>query len=428
MNDPTLPYIEQYFGRWCIESSAASALQRFAASIDLAAHMAARTSIPNPSRAKYVPQMTEDGIAIVHLEGVMMKQESSLTESISTAMMRRTLRAIAVDAAAQGALLVFDSPGGTFSGLPEFADDIAFLASMKPTHAFAQGMMASAAYWAASQASRITARPEAEVGSIGVYCVIEDSSAAAAMQGVKVHVVSSGGFKGMGVEGTAITEQALGELQRQINETTGFFHRAVKAARNLSDEQMKAATDGRVWFADQAASMGLVDEVGNLDTALTALRTAITSAAASAARSPKSGESPKETQMSQTQTPAPAPAGQQQVTETGAAFIECFGDVGARAFAEGKTFYEAAKLHNEAVAKAHREAIAAQETALQESRAKVEDLEQKLAAAKQIGTPAVSGNMPAEGGKPAPTAKQAENLSDGMARFAAGLKLPANTK
>ncbi len=73
-----------------------------------------------------------------------------------------------------GIVMLMDTPGGTVDGTPDFANTIR--TSTKPVGVFADGMVASAGMWLASQASVIVANKNnpTEFGSIGVLMVAED--------------------------------------------------------------------------------------------------------------------------------------------------------------------------------------------------------------------------------------------------------------
>jgi ClpP class serine protease len=102
--------------------------------------------------------------------------------------------------------LDIDSPGGTVAGTPELAAAVSALDQKKPVYAFSSGLMASAAYWIASQARAIYATPSAQVGSIGVVQAVVDRSAAINAAGIKVEVFSVGKYKAMGAPGTPLTD------------------------------------------------------------------------------------------------------------------------------------------------------------------------------------------------------------------------------
>jgi signal peptide peptidase SppA len=213
-------------------------------------------------------RVTPEGIAVVDIRGGMMKGWSKYAEC-DTLGVRSAVRAATADARARGILLVVDSPGGGVPGTQELADDVMAARQAKPVHAFIDDMGASAAYWVASQAERVTVNALGEVGSIGVYAVLVDESEAAEMAGVKVHVVSTGGHKGAGVAGTPITEATLTDTQRIVDQVNEAFHAAILRGRPSLDVS-KVAT-GQVWIGAEAVGLGLVDAVEPMEQAYAAL-------------------------------------------------------------------------------------------------------------------------------------------------------------
>jgi signal peptide peptidase SppA len=141
------------------------------------------------------------------------------------------------------------------------SDDVYNTRAFKPITAKIDDMAASAAYWIASQAESIEANASALVGSIGVYTVMYDTSAAAKDAGVKVNVISSGDYKGSGVPGSEITDKQIEAEQQLINKAADMFIDAVARGRGLEDKEVRKSADGRVWFAADAMGRGLIDSV-----------------------------------------------------------------------------------------------------------------------------------------------------------------------
>lgn len=114
----------------------------------------------------------------------------------------------------------------------------------------------------ASQAKGgITAGRGAQVGSIGAYTVAMDMSKMAERAGVKVHVISSGPYKGAGVAGTSLSEDQLKEMQTRINKLADEFIADVASGRGASADAIRASADGRVYSTDEAIARGLVDRI-----------------------------------------------------------------------------------------------------------------------------------------------------------------------
>lgn len=215
-----------------------------------------------------------DGLAMFSISGPMTKKTSSLSSGTSTVRLRREVRAALADPEVKGGFLVIESPGGSVAGTAELADDVAAFAIQKPLFAFVDDTGASAAYWVASQATRIYANRQALVGSIGTLMVLADMSRYAKNLGVEVLVFGSGGFKGAGTPGAEVTPEQKAYFQSLVDSLNANFLAAVQAGRGFSAEQLAAVTDARVHIAADALALGLIDAVGTLDEALSALQAA----------------------------------------------------------------------------------------------------------------------------------------------------------
>ena len=156
-------------------------------------------------------QITPDGVALVDVSGPLSKWASiwrlfGLSDQPTLGELTDAVAAAHADPKVQGIMLRIDSPGGTVWGTGELADAIHAVRSAKPVHAYAQDQCCSAAYHIGSQASRLTSNRAADVGSIGIYMLLVDSSKAAADVGLKFIRIRSGAHKGVGVSGVEITE------------------------------------------------------------------------------------------------------------------------------------------------------------------------------------------------------------------------------
>ena len=236
------------------------------------------------TRAEARPYALEGGVAIVPLMGPLTKAGSWKFDETSTVQVRRMLRQATADSKVEAILLHIDSPGGHVAGTEALAADVARAALEKPVTAHIDDLGASAAYWIASQATTITANTTAEVGSIGTYAVLEDSSGQMDRLGIKVHVIGAGAYKGIGVDGAPLTEQALEYVQGRIADLNQHFLAAVSAGRRASPSTVGTWADGRVHIAQKALTMGLIDQVQSLEASLDQLQRPQARASARAAR------------------------------------------------------------------------------------------------------------------------------------------------
>jgi len=219
---------------------------------------------PEPS-----PQIDPSGVATIPITGVMMKEIPWYYEALgmaatSTAAAEAQIKALDEDESVKAIVLDIESPGGSIAGVERLAAAIS--GAKKPVYAHGSEIMASAAYWVASQADKISANKTTEVGSVGVYRVIVDSSEAAEKAGLKVHVIRSGEHKGAAIDGAPISEAQLKEEKRLIDQAADMFSSTVAAGRNLPIEQVEYMATGSTWFGNDAQDLKLIDSVESIET------------------------------------------------------------------------------------------------------------------------------------------------------------------
>jgi signal peptide peptidase SppA len=268
-----VPHIDQYFGLWAIHEETFRAAVARVDQLDLRAHVEAQSQ-QDRFAIEAVMASTVDGVAIINLTGPLMKYVSSMSGGTSTVFARSLIRAAARDSDVRAIMLAIDSPGGTVSGTSDLADEVAAAAKLKPVHAFIEDLGASAAYWVASQATKVFAGRTTMVGSIGTFAVIYDYSTQAAQAGIKVHVIRAGDFKGSGTPGTEVTAEQLAEWQRIVTELNEFFLQGVASGRRMSLAGVRALADGRVHVGAEAEALGLIDGVRTFDEVFAELKAA----------------------------------------------------------------------------------------------------------------------------------------------------------
>lgn len=206
-------------------------------------------------------------VAVIPFHGPVTKKRSKFSEA-SAIELRAAIRQASKDPTVDKIVLHIDSPGGAVSGIDDLAAEVREAKKLKPVVAYIEDLGASAAYWVASQATEIVANRGAFVGSLGVYGVIHDTSGAYEREGIKVHVVSSGGAKGKGVAGVPVDETTLSEERRLIEAITDLFKLNVREGRKLTHAATTDLFDGRVHMAGKALELGLIDRIGTFESAI----------------------------------------------------------------------------------------------------------------------------------------------------------------
>ena len=229
-------------------------------------------ALPQPGQSSPLLSV-EDGIGVVAIDGPMMRKPDVFARVLFRAadsnMIGDALREAGARDDIKAVFLEIDSPGGTVAGTPELAATVKSVNERKPVYAFSSGLMASAAYWVASQARAIYATPSAQVGSIGVVQAVIDDSAALDAEGIKVEVFSVGKYKAMGAPGTPLTDDQRNLIRSNLAEIAQEFHAAVLArGRAIPADAM----EGQTFSGRQAQRVNLAGMVPDRAEAMRRLR------------------------------------------------------------------------------------------------------------------------------------------------------------
>lgn len=164
----------------------------------------------------------------------------------------------------KGLLLVVNSPGGLVPPSVEMMMAVREYAKDRPVVVYASGMLASGSYYASVWADEIIANPASVVGSIGVLFQGMNAKGLLDKIGIKPMVVKSGKYKEVGAayrEWEEYEKEAMRELSGDIYT---MFVADVAEARRLDPNEDKRFADGKVFLAEKAKQIGLIDRVGSM--------------------------------------------------------------------------------------------------------------------------------------------------------------------
>jgi protease IV len=164
---------------------------------------------------------------------------------------------------AKAVILAIDSPGGTVAGSEALYDAIRRLAEKKPVVSVVEGIGASGAYIVALSSDRIFAPRNALIGSVGVIFQFPNFGEALKHLGVSVEEIKSSPLKAAPNGYTPTSPEARAAIMSLVTDSYDWFKGLVRERRNLDDAQLKTVADGRVFTANQALPMHLIDEIGD---------------------------------------------------------------------------------------------------------------------------------------------------------------------
>ena len=226
---------------------------------------------PETFKERYVSGEGSDKIAVLPVAGTIAS-EAPVAPGAATASpetLRNQLRQATEDRRVRAVVLEVDSPGGGVVPTDQMHESIQDFKEEtgKPVVVSMGTTAASGGYYIATAADRIFANENTLTGSLGVIFSYLNFTEAAEEYGIEQEVVKSGPFKDIGSPTREPTEEELEILQSYVNEGYDQFVQVIVEGRGLPEEEVRELADGRVYSGQQAETLGLVDELGDLERA-----------------------------------------------------------------------------------------------------------------------------------------------------------------
>lgn len=212
----------------------------------------------------------EGSTAIIPLKGSMLKYGTWCT--YGTEEIAAKINAAALHPNISSIVLDIDSGGGSVDSVAPIVQAIQFARNADKPVVASVDMACSAAYWAASACNSIIAdnNISSTIGSIGVMMSFWDVKGYYEAQGYKLHVVYApeSDHKNLAWEKALEGEYDLIKSE-ELSPLAISFQNAIKENRSGKlDLTAKGLLNGKTYLAEQAVKVGLIDEIGNRETAM----------------------------------------------------------------------------------------------------------------------------------------------------------------
>jgi protease IV len=215
---------------------------------------------------------TKPAVALVFADGVIVDGGGgfSLTEgsTVGSDTIRQAMRDIAADNSIKAVVIRINSPGGSALASEAMWQAVHRVAKNKPVIISVGNMAASGGYYLACSGDHIFADPAAIVGSIGVVGGKFVTKDLYDKLGITTQTFSRGKNAGLFASDTEFTDKQRHMVEGWMTETYNQFTQRVMSSRGEKIAKIEDVAQGRVFIADQAKDIGLVDEIGGLDKAI----------------------------------------------------------------------------------------------------------------------------------------------------------------
>jgi protease-4 len=179
------------------------------------------------------------------------------------------------DKSVGGVVLAIDSPGGFVADSHQLYREIQKLVAVKPVHAAMKRMAASGGYYIAmgiGPEGRIYAEPTTWTGSIGVIIPRYDATELVEKIGVKSEPLVTGPLKDSMNPFRAMSPEETVVWDAIMKDSFDRFINVIDTCRTgLDDAAVRTLATGQVYTASQAIENHMIDEIGYVEDAVTAM-------------------------------------------------------------------------------------------------------------------------------------------------------------
>lgn len=211
---------------------------------------------------------TEDyQVAILYASGAIYNGEGY--DNIYSENFIKEIKKIAENDKIKAVVLRINSPGGSANASDEILFELQQLKKKKPLIVSFGDYAASGGYYIAMAADKIYSEPNTLTGSIGVFGMIPYFKEIADKNGLNSYAVNTNANSNMYSPINGITPGGVSMMTKSVEQTYKRFVHFVTVNRKKSFAQIDEVGGGRVWSGTRAKEIGLVDELGTINDALT---------------------------------------------------------------------------------------------------------------------------------------------------------------
>lgn len=216
------------------------------------------------ARAKF----KKDKIAVIYAQGEIRSGEGSET-IIGSERISKALRKAREDDKVKAIVLRVNSPGGSALASDVIWREAKLAQEVKPVIVSMGDVAASGGYYIACAADKIYASPNTITGSIGVFGILMSFEELYTEKiGLTFDQVKTNRFADLGNTTRPLTKEEYTIIQESVVEIYETFTSKVAEGRNMSQRNVDAIGQGRVWSGVNAMDINLIDEYGGLNDAI----------------------------------------------------------------------------------------------------------------------------------------------------------------
>ncbi|NTW16596.1 MAG: signal peptide peptidase SppA [Syntrophaceae bacterium] len=228
---------------------------------------------PEPLREFTLEGVGKDKILLIPVTGLISDMPKKGVIRTSPSLVEQVvlqLNKAEKDKQIKAVLLKINSPGGTITASDLLYHEITSFKEKTGAKIIISMMdiAASGAYYMSLPADKIMAHPTSVTGSVGVIFLQPKVTGLMDKLGLGVDVKKFGKNKDMGSPFRESSEEEQKLLQKAVNDFGERFIRLVQKHRKLDQRALTEIASARIFLADDALKLGMIDNIGYLSDAV----------------------------------------------------------------------------------------------------------------------------------------------------------------
>ena len=239
--------------------------------------LATLAQVENPDKIKlipfadYVSDRVKDlpghtNVAVIYADGEIV--DGNENSEVAGDRFVKVIDQVRKDKSVKAVVLRVNSPGGSVAASIKIRTALDMLQKEKPLVASYGAYAASGGYWISSGCQKIYSDATTLTGSIGVFSMIPEFSGVTSKVGVHVETLGSNKHSDAFSLMRPFDKEELAYMQASVEDIYESFVNLVATSRGKTAEEIDAIAQGRVWTGADALEIGLVDEIGTLEDAI----------------------------------------------------------------------------------------------------------------------------------------------------------------
>src|SRR4030043_392071 len=213
--------------------------------------------------------LARNKVAVISLSGPIQYESYGFLfggNVITPGSVRTELERAKNDDSVKAVVLQVNSPGGSVAASQEIVNQLELME--KPIVVSMSDLAASGGYSISAGADKIVALPGTLTGSIGVISEIPNLEGLFDKLGIDMQVFIAGKHKDMYAGFRDLTPEEKLIMQDMTDQLYNQFGKVVAEGGGLGEDKVRELATGQLYTGVQAKDLGLVDELGGLNTAI----------------------------------------------------------------------------------------------------------------------------------------------------------------